>query len=77
MTKSYRKPQKYSGSEQLAYENGFRAHYDDNAFNGRYFFKKGLKWIHNIGALKYVLGVCDDKELEEEGYDVETYYALH
>lgn len=74
---AYKKTRRYNESEQLAYDNGFRAYYDDDAYNGRYFLKKGLKWIHDIGALKQALGTFDDDELEERGYDVDTYYALH
>ena len=31
------KTKRYNSSEQLAYNNGFRAVYDENGYNGRYF----------------------------------------
>ena len=68
---------RYNSSEQRAYDNGFKAVYDDSAYNGRYFIKDGKKWIHNISALKASLGLKRDSELVLEGYDVVTYYAFH
>ena len=68
---------RYNYSEQRAYDNGFKAVYDDSAYNGRYFIKDGKKWIHNISALKAQLCVNSDKALILKGYDVNTYYACN
>lgn len=68
---------KYNSSEQLAYDLGYRARYDSNAHNGRYFFKRGKIWIHDIEALKSRLGVSYDYELEELSYDVDAYYKYN
>ena len=68
---------RYNRSEQLAYNNGFRAVYDAEAYNGRYFVKDDKKWIHNLDALKAELGVISDDEVDELGYDVQAYYRFH
>lgn len=67
----------YNRSEQMAYDNGFKAVYDASAYNGRYFVKNGKKWIHNIAALKAQLNVRRDDELKRSGYDVDAYYMCH
>ncbi len=63
----------YTSSERLALENGYEEIDDSNAYNGRYFIKNNLKWIHNIVALKKILGVTSDKEVRDHGYDVDMY----
>jgi hypothetical protein len=68
---------KYNRSEQMAYDNGYRAVYEDNAFNGRYFQKDGKIWIHDLSALKHTLGEYDENELRDRGYDVDAYYEFH
>lgn len=68
---------KYNASEQLAYDLGYRARYKDGAYNGRYFYKNGKIWIHDIDALKYRLGVKDDDDLKDMGYDVRAYYRYN
>lgn len=67
----------YNASEQQAYDNGYRAVYDSRAYNGRYFQKDGKIWIHNMVALKKGLGVYDEDELEDLGYDVSAYYRFN
>ncbi len=69
------KTKSYNRSEQMAYENGFRAVEDDDAYNGRYFIRDGEKWIHCVEALMQELGVDDEDELEAMGYDISIYYA--
>ena len=64
-------------SEKLALKNGFKSVDDSKSYNGRYFIKNGLKWIHNIKALKSRLGVRVDSKLVEMGYDIQAYYALN
>jgi len=71
------KTKRYTSNEQMAYNNGFRAVYDENSYNGRYFVKDDKIWIHNIVALKYRLGIDSDYRLKKMGYDVDTYYKLH
>lgn len=68
---------RYNYSEQLAYDSGFKEVKDNSAYNGRYFIKNGMKWIHNIVALKRQLRVNSSKQLENMGYDVDTYYMYH
>lgn len=63
----------YNRSEQKAIRNGFKEVADDKAYNGRYFIKDGLKWIHNISSLKKMLHVSNDEQLFNMGYDVYTY----
>ena len=65
----------YNRSEKKALANGFEEVQDENAYNGRYFVKNHLLWIHNISALKRTLGVSSNHELFRAGYDVEAYYA--
>lgn len=67
----------YNRSEKLALKNGFEVVFDGEAYNGRYFMKDGKKWIHNISALKSILGISRDSMLEEYGYDVRAYYNSH
>ena len=76
-TKSKSKTKRYNSSEQMAYDNGFRAVYDENSYNGRYFIKDDKIWIHDIAALKYRLDTDSDYRLKKIGYDVDTYYKLH
>ena len=64
----------YTQRELKALQCGFKEVPDPDAYNGKYFLKNGLKWIHNIVALKIRLGVTDDAYLITLGYDVETYY---
>lgn len=64
-TKVASKSKAYNYSEQLAYNNGYRAQYDENAYNGRYFVKDGKIWIHNIEALKKTLRVRSEYELKK------------
>lgn len=71
------KTKRYNSSEQLAYDNGFKAVYDENSYNGRYFAKDDKIWIHNIKALKSQLNTDSDYRLKKLGYDVDTYYKLH
>lgn len=61
----------------MSYNNGFRAVYDENGYNRRYFVKDEKIWIHNIAALKTQLGTGSDYKLKKMGYDVDTYYKLH
>jgi hypothetical protein len=52
----------FNRSEKLALKYSFEIVIDENAYNSRYFFKDGKKWIHNIDALKRQLGIsCDDE----------------
>lgn len=67
---------KYNRSEKIAIANGFEEIADAKAYNGRYFIKDGLLWIHNISALKRRLKITSDIELFNKGYDIETYYIL-
>lgn len=64
----------YNTSEKEAIEKGFEEVEDDEAYNGRYFKKDGLIWIHNIQALKSKLDIYDEDELRHIKYDVDTYY---
>ena len=66
----------FNRSEKLAIKNGFKAVEDPKSYNGRYFIKQGLKWIHNIQALKSTLGISLDSKLLELGYDIQAYYTL-
>jgi len=69
---NYMKP--YNTSEKEAIAKGFEEVEDNEAYNGRYFIKDGLIWIHNIQALKSKLGIYDEDELRYMNYDVDTYY---
>lgn len=64
----------YNSSEKEALSKGFEEVEDDEAYNGRYFIKDGLIWIHNIEALKSKLGIYNEDELKYMKYDVDTYY---
>ena len=64
----------YNRSEKKALANGFEEVADDNAYNGRYFVKDGLLWIHNISALKSRLHITSNERLFSMGYDVEAYF---
>ena len=66
---------KYNESEQEAYDRGFRAVYDNEAYNERYFIRDGLIWIHDIDALMKKLYLNDEDELRELDYDVDEYYV--
>ena len=66
---------KYNESEQEAYDRGFRAVCDEEAYNERYFIRDGLIWIHDIDALMKKLYLNDEDELRELDYDVDAYYA--
>ena len=65
----------YNRSEKRALANGFEEVADSKAYNGRYFIKNSLLWIHNISALKRTLGVSSNDELFRAGYDLEAYFA--
>ena len=67
----------YNFSEQQALEHGFTMVKDKSAYNGRYFVKNNLIWIHNLNALKAKLDVYDEEQLQKMGYDVKTYKELH
>ena len=67
----------FNRSEKLAIKNGFKAVDDSKSYNGRYFIKNGLKWIHNIKALKSTLGIIQDSKLLEMDYDIQAYYAFN
>lgn len=69
---NYMKP--YNASENEAISKGFEEMEDSEAYNGKYFIKDGLVWIHNIQALKSKLGIYDEDELRYMKYDVDTYY---
>lgn len=64
----------YNASEQEAIKKGFEEVEDSEAYNGRYFIKDGLIWIHNIEALKSKLGIHNEDKLRYMNYDVDTYY---
>ena len=63
----------YNSSEQEAIKKGFEEVQDSEAYNGRYFIKDGLIWIHNIEALKSKLSIYDEDKLRYMKYDVDTY----
>lgn len=65
----------YNASEQEAIKKGFEEVQDSEAYNGRYFIKDGLIWIHNIEALKSKLSIYNEDELRYMKYDVDTYYG--
>jgi hypothetical protein len=65
---------RYNKSEQRALANGFKEVADEKAYNGRYFIKDNLLWIHNISSLKNKLHITDNAELVRRGYDVEAYF---
>jgi len=69
-----RTTKKYNASEQEAVNNGFKEVYDEDAYNDRYFIRKGKKWIHNIDELKKELGVYHNSELRKYGYDTSVYF---
>lgn len=64
----------YLKNIELAISLGFEEVSDANAYNGRYYIKNGIIWIHNIEALKHKLGASSDQELAELGYDIDSYY---
>lgn len=64
----------YNKSELKAIASGFEEKADAEAYNGRYFVKDGLLWIHNISALKRKLHIIDNQELFRMGYDIEAYF---
>ncbi|AIL32908.1 hypothetical protein [Basilea psittacipulmonis] len=70
-------------SEKLAIKLGYEMVEDEKAYRGRYFIKNGLKWIHNIGALRVQLSkmysqcVTDVDLFEDFHYDVEAYYCYN
>lgn len=65
----------YNRSERKALANGFEEVANENAYNGRYFIRNNLCWIHNISALKTKLRINTNEELLSAGYDVFVYYA--
>ena len=64
----------YGNSVELALALNFKRVEDPEAFNGEYFIKNNKKWIHWINKLKAKLGVEDEEELREHGYDLDSYY---
>ena len=70
---NYLKP--YNASENEAISKGYEEVEDNEAFNGRYFIKDGLIWIHNIEALKLKLKIYDEDVLRSKKYDVDAYYG--
>ena len=64
----------YKNSELCAIEHGFEEFSDEKAYNGRYFLKAGLIWIHDIDALMKTSGL-DEEGLKKDGYDVDTYHS--
>ena len=64
----------YDNSVELALALNFKRVEDTDAFNGEYFIKENKKWIHWIHKLKAKLGVEDEEELREHGYDLDSYY---
>jgi len=66
----------YNKSELRAIGCGFEVVADEKAYNGRYFVKDNLLWIHEISSLKKKVGVSDNEELFRMGYDVETFFEL-
>lgn len=67
----------YNSSELKAIKNDFYEIQDATAYNGRYFIKDNLIWIHNIEALKKRLGIFDENTLKLLKYDIDTYYKLN
>ena len=67
----------YNSSELKAIKNYFYEIQDATAYNGRYFIKDNLIWIHNIEALKKRLGIFDENTLKLLKYDIDTYYKLN
>lgn len=65
----------YTSSELAALSKGFQEVQDSEAYNGRYFVKDGLIWIHNLTALKAKLGIFDENELRRLKYDIDTYHC--
>ncbi|MDK2376218.1 MULTISPECIES: hypothetical protein [Serratia] len=57
----------------LAMKLGFEKVEDPNGYQGCFYIKNGMKWIHSLPALKIKLNVKTDDELIDLGYDVETY----
>lgn len=68
---------KYTRSENVAISQGYKEVEDASAYNGRYFIKNGLKWIHNISALKKMLRIYADEDLIAMGYDAQAYYQYN
>ncbi len=64
----------YSKNIELALALGFEQVLDENAYNGKYYVKNSIIWIHNISALKCKLGVDSDHELKVLNYDVDSYH---
>jgi len=64
----------YDNSVELALALNFKRVDDSDAFNGEYFIKDNKKWIHWIKKLKTKLGIEDEKDLREYGYDLDSYY---
>ncbi len=67
----------YNSSELKAIRNNFYEIQDATAYNGRYFIKDNLIWIHNIEALKNQLGIFDENTLKSLNYDIDTYHKLN
>jgi hypothetical protein len=63
----------YQKGVELALANGYEGVDDANAYNGIYYIRDGLIWIHNIEALKSHLGVESTDELRALSYDVDAY----
>lgn len=64
----------YQKNAELAISQGFEEVCDEKAYEGRYYIKDGLIWIHDIEALKTSLNIDEDEELRHEGYDINSYY---
>jgi hypothetical protein len=64
----------YSKNIELAMSLGLQEVSDENAYNGKFYVKNGIIWIHNIEALKAKLRVKSDQELKTLNYDVDSYY---
>ncbi|WP_338464456.1 hypothetical protein [Franconibacter daqui] len=62
---------------EKALSMGFEKVIDDRGYDsGAYYIKDGKKWIFDIVALKQKQGVTSDEELQNLGYDVDTYNYL-
>ena len=64
----------YDKSVKLALARKYVEVLDEDAYKGKYFIKDGMKWIHDIEALKRKLNIATNHELESEGYDVANYH---
>lgn len=64
----------YTSSELCALKNKFVEFQDSKAFNGRYFLKNHLIWIHNLNSLMNKLGL-NEEDLKQKGYDVDSYHS--